>query len=82
MKIFRVLSSEYRDSLFLMKVSTDVSRWPGVKQAVIVMGTESNRRILQQVGLNSEDTDLAGANDLVIAIELENQSNSNDILHK
>jgi succinyl-CoA synthetase alpha subunit len=81
MKIFRVLPGEYRDSLFLMKMSTDVSHWPGVKQAVIVMGTESNRKILDQVGLNSRDLDQVTANDLVIAVEVDDQIDASD-LHK
>ncbi len=71
MKVFRVLRNEYRDSLYLMKLSSDVSHWPQVHQAVIVMGTDSNLRILKQVGLHSEVIREATPNDLIIAVELD-----------
>ncbi len=82
MNILRVIPGEYRDSLFLMKLSNDVSRWPGIKQAVIVMGTESNRKILNQVGFGSTETISATSNDLIIAIELEGRHQANDIFTK
>ncbi len=82
MNIYRVIPGEYRDSLFLMKMSTDISHWPGVKQAVIVMGTDSNRKILEQVGLSSLETNSATSNDLIIAIELTDQVSPDEISNK
>lgn len=71
MKVFRVLRNEYKDSLYLMRLSSDVSNWNGIQQAVIVMGTESNKRILKQVGLDSEEVHDASHDDLIIAVELD-----------
>ncbi len=71
MKVVHLLKDEYRDSFFLMRLSNEVSAWPGVRQAVIVMGTESNRRILSQVGLLVGDAETATSADLVIAAEVD-----------
>jgi FdrA protein len=68
-KITRVFANEYRDSLFLMKLSNDVSTWKNVHQAVIVMGTESNKRILSQVGLLDSASQEASSHDLIVAVE-------------
>jgi FdrA protein len=69
--VTRLLRNEYLDSLVLMHLSNEVSSWPGVRQAVLVMGTESNRRILEQVGLLTGAARTATPQDLVIAAELE-----------
>ena len=70
-KFALLLRNEYLDSLVLMNLSNDASGWPGVRQAVIVMGTESNRRILEQVGLFTGEAHHATPRDLIIAVELE-----------
>ncbi len=71
MNVVRVLKNEYRDSFLLMKLSQDISAWEGVRQAVLVMGTPSNKRILQRVGLEHEEIDVATSNDLIVALQLE-----------
>ncbi len=71
MKIVRVHKNEYLDSLVLMNLSNDVSGWPGVRQAVVVMGTDSNRRILEQVGLLAGEALAATPRDMILAAELE-----------
>ncbi len=67
----RVRRNEYFDSLVLMYLSNEISGWPGVRQAVIVMGTESNRRILAQVGLLTGEAQTASPGDLIIAADLD-----------
>ncbi len=71
MKIVRIHKNEYLDSLVLMNLSNDVSGWPGVRQAVVVMGTDSNRHILEQVGLMAGEALSATPRDLIVAAELE-----------
>lgn len=65
--VTKVYPGEYRDSLFLMKLSNDISSWPDVEQAVIFVGTEGNKRILDQLGLLSEGAKQATAHDLIVA---------------
>ncbi len=69
MKKVYLRKNEYRDSLFLMRLSKEVSSWQGVQQAVIVMGTSTNKSILREVGLLEGGAKDATPDDLVIAIE-------------
>ncbi|HCX61559.1 hypothetical protein [Sedimentibacter sp.] len=82
MKIIQVLKNEFRDSLFLLKMSNDISNWEGVKQAVVVMATQNNCKILEQVGLMEGDAVEAAADDLIIAIEVEPHVKEAEILER
>ncbi len=78
-KTIFIRRSEYRDSLFLMRLSNEISKWTGVKQAVLMMGTQNNKILLQDVGLLNEEADKATANDLIIALELDKDIDELDI---
>lgn len=41
----------FRDSIQLMRLSEDVKKLEGVEDAVVSMGTDTNRRLLQDLGL-------------------------------
>lgn len=60
--------SEYHDSVSLMLVARDLSRFPGVHDASIVMGTEANKGLLKNAGLLTAESEAASANDLIIAV--------------
>jgi succinyl-CoA synthetase alpha subunit len=50
-----------------MVVSEALRHLPGVRQAMVVMGTDNNREILREIGLATALTDAATANDLIVA---------------
>ena len=58
--------SEYHDSVTLMTVARELASYPGVGDAAVIMGTESNISILKQAGLYSKEAEKASPNDLVI----------------
>ncbi|NTV35742.1 MAG: FdrA family protein, partial [Anaerolineaceae bacterium] len=66
-----IKASEYHDSVTLMLVARDLLGLPGVKDAAVVMGTDSNKAILEQSGLLTADAKKASPNDLVIAVSTE-----------
>ena len=66
-----VRKNAYFDSVTLMSLGSKVKKLEGVSQAVVVMATEMNREILMNVGLGNEETENAGPNDLVLAVEAE-----------
>lgn len=70
MNIVKVKRNQFRDSLYLMKLSDEVSHWENVEQAIIVMGTENNKKILNQLNLGNEVINEATGSDMVIAIEM------------
>ena len=66
----KIVPKEYRDSVFLMQLSAEVARLPGVEQASAVMATENNLALLAEAGF-SVDTTGAGATDLMIVMRGE-----------
>ena len=61
----------YFDSVSLMKISGQVSALPGVKEAIVGMGTELNKELLQNLGLLDAEMENAEASDLLIGIQAE-----------
>jgi len=64
-----VEKDSYYDSVFLMLINKEVKQVPGIKDAVVSMGTEMNLTLLTELGLNSPETATATPNDLIIAAE-------------
>lgn len=65
---------EYRDSMVLMYVSSQLSELPGVERAMTVMGTEANKELLATVGLAAPEIASAGPSDLVIALRASDEA--------
>ncbi|MEC9487880.1 MAG: acyl-CoA synthetase FdrA [Halanaerobium sp.] len=61
----------YYDSVTLMSVAKDVKKLDGVKETVIVMGTDANKEIADAAGLLLPEVEEAQANDLVIVVQGE-----------
>ena len=58
----------YLDSVALMRLSQEISALPGVERAAMMIGTESNKRVLEEAGLLAVEGRSAEVNDLVIAL--------------
>ena len=69
-KLFRNL---YRDSVSLMQLSATLGALAGIRRASAVMASEANLALLREAGLAIGDIQ-AGPNDLVLAIEGENDA--------
>jgi FdrA protein len=57
----------YVDSVALMLVQREARAAPGVEEAGCVMGTEANKALLREAGLDFPDLATAGPDDLVLA---------------
>jgi FdrA protein len=64
-----IKASEYHDSVSLMLVARELSKLPGVQDASVVMGTDSNKALLEQSGLLTAEAKAATPNDLVISVK-------------
>jgi len=60
----------FRDSIQLMRLSEDVKKLDGVDDAVVSMGTDTNRRLLKDLGLLGNESKSAGDGDLIIAVRV------------
>lgn len=63
----------YRDSIQLLKISEEVKKISGVREALIAMGTDTNKELLKMLGFTYEAIDSITPNDLIIAIGAESE---------
>ncbi|NMC70515.1 MAG: hypothetical protein GYA57_10680, partial [Myxococcales bacterium] len=63
-----VRRNSYRDSAFLMRIGRRVAALPGLAEAVVLMATEMNRRLLEDAGFPPERFAGAGPMDIVVAL--------------
>jgi succinyl-CoA synthetase alpha subunit len=68
----RVRKGAYHDSVALMRVGRELGAMPGVADAALMMGTRSNRAILESSGLLVPEFEHAGDADLLIAVKAAN----------
>jgi FdrA protein len=67
----RVFKNTYRDSVELMRIATDLERFPGVTRAGVVMATPANRDLLAGAGLLLPDAADTRPADLIVAVAAE-----------
>jgi FdrA protein len=73
MKKILIEKDSYHDSVFLMLINSEVKKVPGVREAVVSMGTEVNTELLREIGFSSEELDATTPNDLIIAVEAKDE---------
>lgn len=66
---YLVKTSQYFDSVSLMNIARDVRALPGIDDAALVMGTEANKSLLQQVSALSADALAAAPTDLILMVK-------------
>ncbi|MEM1677437.1 MAG: hypothetical protein QW095_06340, partial [Nitrososphaerota archaeon] len=64
----------FRDSLQLMQLSEEVKKIDGVLDAALVMGTDTNKEILERLNLLTSEGKAATSNDLILAIKVRDES--------
>ncbi len=67
-----IKKSEYHDSVTLMLVARELTKFPGVIDVGVIMATEANKALLKDSGLLTPDVQSATPNDLVIAVSANN----------
>jgi FdrA protein len=70
---FIVRKNQYYDSLFLMGVNKRILDQPGVTQSAVLMGSDANKELLGDIGLEINSLEAAGPNDLIVAVVAEDQ---------
>jgi len=79
-KLVIVRKDTYRDSVILMRLSNAVSELDGVLQAGVVMGTPTNKTFLKALDLLTNEAESSGPNDLVIALDAQDEQTINNAL--
>ncbi|MGG9647461.1 acyl-CoA synthetase FdrA [Escherichia coli] len=73
--VHSIFKNLYQDSVSLMQVSASIMNLPGIEQASVVMGSETNLIQLKEAGLGGDIA--AGPNDLIIAVKGEDEACEN-----
>ena len=69
-----IKKGSYHDSVILMLLTNQISTIEGVNKVSIMMGTPANKDIYEQSGLATPELQEAGANDLVIVADVDNEA--------
>jgi succinyl-CoA synthetase alpha subunit len=72
----------YFDSFSLMKISSELKKVAGIREAMVCMGTDLNKAFLRSVGLLGIEAELATINDLIIAVNGENEEAATEGMKK
>jgi len=64
----------HRDSVQLLHLSEEAKRIDGVKDAAVVMGTTTNKEILEKLGLLTDDGRAALESDMILAVIADSQA--------
>ena len=71
---FVIRKNQYYDSIFLMGVNHRLSKAAGVQQTAVLMGSEKNKELLADIGVQDPLIDAASPNDLIVAVVAETQA--------
>ena len=65
---FVIRPNQYYDSVYLMGVNKRLSQVEGVEQTAVLMGSEKNKVLLEDIGIRGQEIDNALPNDLIVAV--------------
>jgi succinyl-CoA synthetase alpha subunit len=72
--------NNYQDSINLMLLTNVINDLDSVNKSQIMMGTEANKEILNNVGLLSKEAKAASPNDMVIVVDAKEDVIMDDVL--
>ena len=74
MQRIEIVKSTYLDSVSLMRISKLAGEAQGVTSAVVSMATDTNLTLMAEVGFDASEVQDATANDLMIALDAEDEA--------
>ena len=76
-----IRTNQYYDSVFLMGVNKRLSQGEGVEQTAVLMGSEKNKMLLEDIGIRGPTIDNALPNDLIVAVVAKTPEIVNAVLN-
>jgi succinyl-CoA synthetase alpha subunit len=73
---------EYRDSIFLMHISQQLKGLDGVRRVSAIMATDTNKELLKDIGMLTDELASAGPNDLAIVVEAMSSERAEEAILK
>ncbi|MCK4406027.1 MAG: FdrA family protein, partial [Hadesarchaea archaeon] len=75
-----VRKNEYRDSIFLMRISKKLEDLEGVQKATAIMATDANKDLLRDAGMLTDEIKGASSNDLVIVVDVVSSERASEAI--
>ncbi len=75
----RISENTYVDSMSLMALSTRANDVDGVNQAMVGMGTDMNKQVIESVGLMTPEVQGAGRSDLITVVDLADGQDADEV---
>ncbi|MFH1415110.1 MAG: acyl-CoA synthetase FdrA [Elusimicrobiota bacterium] len=75
-----IKKDNYRDSVFLMHIASELEQRKDIISVSLMMGTPANKEVLENTGLLTDTGKTAGVNDLIIAVHAENETSIDTFL--
>jgi FdrA protein len=77
---FVIRKNQYYDSVFLMGISKRIADVQGVRQNAVLMGSETNKELLSNIGVHDTQIDAAQPNDLIVAVIADSEQAIQQVL--
>ncbi len=77
-----IRSGVYYDSAVLMQLQRSLADLPGIEDAGVIMGTETNKELLARVNLLSPEVKAAKENDMVIVVRASDDRSALDAISR
>ncbi|HEX6792399.1 MAG TPA: acyl-CoA synthetase FdrA [Casimicrobiaceae bacterium] len=71
--VSRVVRGRYLDSVSLMRISQSLSALDGVVEAAVMIGSDTNKRLMRDSGLLGAEAEAAQPADLIVGVRAENE---------
>lgn len=68
-----IQKSNYQDSINLMLLTNSINAIEGIEQGQVMMASDANKDILKSAGLYTDEVEAAGANDMAIVVDAEDE---------
>jgi len=77
-----IKQNSYLDSIFLMNAGKELKKVGGVNEAILVMGSEMNKTVLEELGQLTPEAAAAAPNDLIISLDMADESRVDAVLQR
>ncbi|MDF2510337.1 MAG: FdrA family protein [Herbinix sp.] len=72
--VIKVYPNQYYDSVQLMFITSALKKKQGITTVLVAMGTQANKEIFIDIGMNSKSVGEAGPNDMIIGVSALDQA--------
>lgn len=77
--LYEIRKNTYYDSVTLMLISKDLEKLPGINKALIGMGTDLNKELVENLNMMKDEIKAVGPNDFFVVVSAEESVEIEDV---